>query len=107
MLPVEITIHAAQVTMLDPMLSADKRAKVQARMQGPAVLDSARYPQIRLSQLESSEPAHYLTIGFTDDAGKDQVAVIELGKRDRSVTAPPWQRLPRSQDRYFSARTDA
>lgn len=30
--------------------------------------------------LFSKKRKHYLTIGYTDDAGKDQVAVIELGK---------------------------
>ena len=30
-----------------PGLSADKRAEVQARMRGPEVLDSERYPDIR------------------------------------------------------------
>ena len=42
-LTVELTVKAAQMTVLDPTLSADKRAEVQARMHGPEVLDSARY----------------------------------------------------------------
>ena len=33
-----------------------------------------------LLTLFSKKRAHYLTIGFKDDAGKDQVAIIELGK---------------------------
>lgn len=44
---VELTVKAAQMTVLDPGLSADKRAEVQARMRGPEVLDSERYPDIR------------------------------------------------------------
>lgn len=32
--------------VLDPKLSADKRREVQERMQGPEVLDSARFPKI-------------------------------------------------------------
>ena len=44
---VELTLKAAQMTVLDPGLSADKRAEVQARMRGPEVLDSERYPDIR------------------------------------------------------------
>ena len=46
-LAVELTVKAAQMTVLDPTLSADTRAEVQARMHGPEVLDSARYPDIR------------------------------------------------------------
>ena len=48
-LAVELTVHAAQMTVLDPTLSLDKRAEVQARMHGPEVLDSGRYPDIRFS----------------------------------------------------------
>ena len=48
-LAVELTVKAAQMTVLDPTLSADKRAEVQARMHGPEVLDSARYPDIRFN----------------------------------------------------------
>lgn len=46
-LAVELTVKAAQMTVLDPGLSADKRAEVQARMHSAEVLDSARYPEIR------------------------------------------------------------
>ena len=48
-LTVELTVKAAQMTVLDPTLSADKRAEVQARMHGPEVLDSARYHDIRFT----------------------------------------------------------
>ena len=48
-LTVELTVKAAQMTVLDPTLSADQRADVQARMHGPDVLDSARYPDIRFT----------------------------------------------------------
>ena len=48
-LAVELTVKAAQMTVLDPALSTDKRAEVQARMHGPEVLDSARYPDIRFT----------------------------------------------------------
>src|SRR5713226_9975453 len=43
-LAVELTMKAGQMTVLDPGLSPDKRAEVQARMRGPEVLDSGRYP---------------------------------------------------------------
>jgi YceI-like protein len=43
---VEITIHAADLRVVDPALSAGRRAEVQARMVGPEVLDTAAFPEI-------------------------------------------------------------
>lgn len=43
---VELSVRSATLTVLDPSLSVDKRAEVQARMLGPEVLDSKRYPDI-------------------------------------------------------------
>ncbi len=48
-LAVELTMKAGQMTVLDPGLSPDKRAEVQARMRGPEVLDSGRYPEVRFA----------------------------------------------------------
>jgi polyisoprenoid-binding protein YceI len=45
-LAVEITVKSATLKALDPKLSEDKRADVQARMVGPEVLDTAKYPDI-------------------------------------------------------------
>ena len=46
-LSVELSVSSARLTVLDPGLSADKRADVAARMHGPDVLDSSRYAAIR------------------------------------------------------------
>ena len=43
---VSITVNAADLRVLDPRLSADKRSQVQANMTGPQVLDAAKYPAI-------------------------------------------------------------
>lgn len=43
---VELTVDAAKMRVLDPQLSADKRASVQSNMLGPQVLDVATYPTI-------------------------------------------------------------
>jgi hypothetical protein len=45
-LAVEISVRSAGLTVLDPDASAGTRAEVQARMLGPEVLDTARYPDI-------------------------------------------------------------
>jgi polyisoprenoid-binding protein YceI len=43
---VEISIHAADLTVTDPALAADRRAEVQAKMVSADVLDTARFPEI-------------------------------------------------------------
>ncbi len=44
---VQLKVRAASLEVLDPQLSAEKRAEVQKKMQGPEVLDVARYGEIR------------------------------------------------------------
>lgn len=46
-LSVELSVSSARLTVMDPGVSADKRADVAARMHGPDVLDSVQYPAIR------------------------------------------------------------
>ena len=50
------------------------------RRVGAATATTILLGPIGLLTLFSKKRAHYLTIGFKDDAGKDQVAIIELGK---------------------------
>jgi hypothetical protein len=50
------------------------------RRVGTAVATSILLGPIGLVSLFSKKRKHYLTIGYRDTAGKDQVAVIELGK---------------------------
>jgi YceI-like protein len=45
-LRVSFVVDAGRMKVLDPKLSADKRREVQDRMEGPEVLDSARFPKI-------------------------------------------------------------
>lgn len=42
----DLAIDVAKMQVLDPHLSADKRASVQSNMLGPQVLDAAKYPTI-------------------------------------------------------------
>ena len=48
-LAVDLIVHTAEMRVVDPTLPTDKRAEVQARMHGPEVLDSSRYPDIRFA----------------------------------------------------------
>src|SRR5450755_1490243 len=42
---VDLTVNAAKMEVLDPKLSADRRASVQSNMSGAGVLDSGKYPK--------------------------------------------------------------
>jgi hypothetical protein len=46
-LTVEVSVRSASLIVLDPKLAANKRDEVQARMLGPEVLDSKKFPDIR------------------------------------------------------------
>src|SRR3954464_12433417 len=53
---VELVVDASRMRVLDPNLSANDREQVQARMLGPEVLDTNRFPQIRFHST-SVQPA--------------------------------------------------
>ena len=50
------------------------------RRVGAAVATTILLGPVGLLALMSKKKKHYLTVGFKDGDGKDQVAVIELGK---------------------------
>jgi hypothetical protein len=58
------------------------------RRVGAAIGYSILLGPLGLVTLFSKKRHHYLTIGFTDGDGKDQVAVIELGKDIVRATLP-------------------
>jgi polyisoprenoid-binding protein YceI len=43
---IEVMVRSADLRLLDPGLSAERRAEVQARMLGREVLDVATFPEI-------------------------------------------------------------
>jgi hypothetical protein len=58
------------------------------RRVGAAVATTVLLGPIGLLSLFSKKRKHYLTIGFKDESGTDQVAVIELGKDLVRATLP-------------------
>jgi hypothetical protein len=58
------------------------------RRVGTAVATTVLFGPIGLLSLLSKKRNHYLTIGFKDDAEKDQVVVLELGKDIIRTTIP-------------------
>lgn len=58
------------------------------RRVGTAVATTILLGPIGLLSLFSKKRAHYLTVGYTDEQGMDQVAVLELGKDIVRLTLP-------------------
>jgi hypothetical protein len=71
----------------DRVLDLEYGQKAGRRV-GVAVASTILLGPIGLVALLSKKRNHYLTIGFKDDAGRDQVAVIELGKDIVRTTLP-------------------
>ncbi len=74
---VEFRVATCKLRVLDPDVDADERAKVQATMEGPEVLDCARFPEIRFQSTA------------VEKAGADQWTVrgtLSLHGQSRPVT---------------------
>lgn len=81
---VELRVRAATLTVLDPGLSADKRADVQARMLGPEVLDSAKYPEITFlsTSIESAGADRWTVRGRLTIHGTTQSITFPVSRQD-------------------------
>lgn len=67
-LSVSLTVRSAALRVLDPNLSADRRAEVQTRMLGSEVLDTTTFPEIvfvSTSIVESGRDAWQVTGNLT------------------------------------------
>lgn len=62
---VELAIPARALQVLDPHLSPEKRVQVQKKMEGPEVLDSARFGEIRFTsqRVSAAGPLRYRVEG--------------------------------------------
>jgi hypothetical protein len=58
------------------------------RRVGAAVATAILISPLGLFMLFSKKRKHFVTIGYTDDAGKEQVAIFELGKDIVRTTLP-------------------
>jgi hypothetical protein len=77
----ELRIPYAKVVDIEYGQKAGRRV-------GTAVATTVLLGPIGLLSLFSKKRKHYMTIGFTDDTGTDQVAVLELGKDIVRTTLP-------------------
>jgi polyisoprenoid-binding protein YceI len=83
-LAVEVRVQAGTLKALDPKLAADKRAEVQARMLGPEVLDSARYPDITFTStaIEPAGADRWTVTGRLTIHGQTRPATFAVARRD-------------------------
>jgi len=81
---VELRVNASKLHVLDPGVSEDERAKVQTTMQGPEVLDSARYSEIHFQStaVEPSGTDHWIVHGNLDLHGKTNPVSVDVTFRD-------------------------
>jgi polyisoprenoid-binding protein YceI len=85
---VQLSVRSASLTVLDPGLAPAKRAEVQARMLGPEVLDSGKYPDIAFASttVESAGSGKWAVTGQLTIHGVARpvtVSVTQLGGRFR------------------------
>ena len=79
-----LTVRSASLTVLDPGLSAARRAEVQARMLGPEVLDSAAFPDIEFEStaIEATGPGRWRVSGRLTVHGVTRSATFLLTEGD-------------------------
>lgn len=77
---VQLRFEAAKIRVLDPQLSPDKRAEVQRTMEGPKVLDTARYPEIsfRSTSIEKAGAGRWIVNGNLTLHGQTHPVLVEV-----------------------------
>jgi polyisoprenoid-binding protein YceI len=89
---IELRVETSKLQVLDPQLSAEKRAEVQQTMQGPKVLDIARFPEIlfKSTSIKQLSPNSWNVTGQLTLHGQTQsitLTVDEQGGSYRGKTA--------------------
>ena len=81
---VELRVEAAKLQVVDADLSTEKRAEVQATMQGPQVLDSSRFPEIRFhsTRVENKGANHWAVRGELTLHGHTRPIEIDATQKD-------------------------
>ncbi|MGH7685079.1 MAG: YceI family protein [Vulcanimicrobiaceae bacterium] len=81
----EVTVTAAALKVLDPKLSADKRAQVQEAMSGPKVLDVERYPTSVFRSTSIDETgSHWKIAGNLTLHGETHPIVVDAVQSDEA-----------------------
>ena len=79
-LAVDFQIASQAMRVVDPKSSDDERAKIQRTMDGPTVLDVARYPEIRFhsTAIESAGVARWTVLGTLELHGESHPIRFEV-----------------------------
>jgi polyisoprenoid-binding protein YceI len=79
---VQLRVDSRKMRVVDPEISADKRAEIQHTMEGNAILDVEHFPEIsyRSTTITKTGDAHWEVRGNLNLHGKNQpvVAVVSL-----------------------------
>ena len=83
-LAVAIAVRSDTLKVLDPKLSADKRADVQTRMLSPEVLDTAQYPEIAFTStaIEPAAADRWTVTGTLTLHGKSRPITFPVVRRE-------------------------
>ena len=84
-LVVDLIVRVTDMAVIDPTLTADKRGEVQARMQGPEVLDGSRYPDIRFAstRIDVDGAEHWRVTGDLSLHGVTRPLTFAVTRRER------------------------
>jgi polyisoprenoid-binding protein YceI len=77
---VQLRMDARKMRVLDPEIAADKRAEIQHTMQGAAVLDVEKFPEIsyQSTAVTGKGGAHWEVHGILSLHGEKQPVVVEV-----------------------------
>jgi YceI-like protein len=81
---VEISVRSASLVVLDPKLPTDKRSDVQARMVGPEVLDTEKYPEITFAStaVEPAGPDRWTVTGRLSIHGQSHETTFPVALKE-------------------------
>lgn len=81
---VSLRVDAAKLQVLDPEVSANTRAQIQKTMQGPAVLDSARFPEISFisTSISAAGGERWTVAGNLTLHGQTKPVRVEVSLKD-------------------------
>lgn len=81
---VQLKFDARKLRVLDPHLSAEKRAEVQETMLGPKVLDSGRFPEITFEStaVAPAGAEHWTVRGNLQLHGRTNAVVVDVALKN-------------------------
>ncbi len=81
---VVLTLHARDLRVLDPGISAKDRAEIQETMEGPKVLDIKRFPEISFQSktIEKRNDQHWVVRGNLTLHGHSSAVEVDVVFRD-------------------------